>query len=260
MHGLSLTLPRMTPNSTGGQMSSQHLTSSNRALCWHWSSYHRTPPDPSRSRLTAQTSLLEQSFLRFAWLMASGTLSHSSPNLYHQLNATMRSMTRRCLQLYRPCRNGTTLSKGLNTNLRSGLTTKFWSTSCRPSSSTEDRHSGHCTFPGLTSFYTINLASPWANQMHSRAEPTTALVKVTTPILPSSPPSSLPSEPWKAFRLLVQRWISSRTFAKAAETQRRSQLLKQSRNFASHPPGQSIPKNGPFRMACYASMVTFMSH
>ena len=260
MHGLSSTLPRMTPNGTGGQTSSQRSTGSNRALHWHQSSYHWTPPDPSRSRLTAQTSLLEQSFLRSAQLTASATLSHSSPNLYHQSNATMRSMTRRCLQLYGPCRNGTTLSKGLNTNLRSGLTTKIWSTSCQPSSSTEDRHGGHCTFPGLTSFYTINLASPWANQMHSRTELTTALVKVTTPILPSSPPSSLPSEPWKAFRLLVWRWISSRTFTKAAETQRRSWSLKQSRNFASHPPGQSIPKNGLFRMACYTSMVAFMSH
>ena len=73
-------------------------------------------------------------------------------------------------------------------------------------------------------------------------------------------PSSLPSEPWKAFRLLVWRWISSGTFAKAVETQRRSWSLKQSRNFTSHPPSQSIPKNGPFNMACYTSMVIFMSH
>ena len=108
-----------------GQISSQRSTGSNRASCRHWSSYRRTPPDPSGSRLTAQTSLLEWSFLRSAWPTASGTLSRSSPNLYHQSNTTMRSMTRRCLQLYGPYRNGATLSKGPNTNLRSGLTVYF---------------------------------------------------------------------------------------------------------------------------------------
>ena len=77
-----------------------------------------TQQSPSALKLTALTLLLVPSSPKSLCKMTSGTWSHSSQSHCLQSNATMRSMTRRCLPSSGPCKSGGTLLKVLNTPAR----------------------------------------------------------------------------------------------------------------------------------------------
>ena len=185
----------MISSGTGDPVNSRPLTSSRKVLHWPQSSSHPIPPGPSASKPIALTLQPVQCSPKSARPMINGTPLHFSPSPYHRSNAITRFMTRRCSQSFRPYRNGITLSKGPNTNSKSGPTTKTWSTSCWLSNLIRDKPNGHSTSPGLTSSYTTNLVGQWGNQMHFHDGLIMALEKVIIPTSPSSLPSSLQSEP-----------------------------------------------------------------
>jgi hypothetical protein len=94
--------------------------------------------------------------------------------------------------------------------------------------------------------------------MHSLDEPTMALVKIIILTSLFSPPSSLQSKPLRASRQSDRRLTFCVTSTKAAETQKKNQSPKQSRNFASLLPDWSVHKSGPPRMASCTSEVISM--
>src|SRR6266568_8626978 len=115
----------MTPDGAGKQPSTPSSKISNEVLLLLLSSSPPTPPDPSASKPTALTSPLAQFFHRYLQKMKSGTQSPSSRKRSPQLNGTTRSMTRRCLSLSEPCKNGDTSSKARNASARTGPTIKI---------------------------------------------------------------------------------------------------------------------------------------
>ena len=145
MPACSSTSPAMTESGVGDPPSSLLLTDSSKVSLPHQFSSRQTLPTHSTSKWIVLTSPPAQCSPRCVPLMANGTRSHSSPSPYHQSNATMRSMTRRCSQSSGPCRSGTTSSKELNTSSRSGWIIRTWSTLCWQNSSTGDKLGGHFT-------------------------------------------------------------------------------------------------------------------
>ena len=156
----SSTSPAMTESGVGDPPSSLLSTDSRKVSPPHQFSSRRTLPTHSTSKQIVPTLPLAQCSPRYVPPMTNGTQSHSSPSPYHQSNATMTSMTRRCSQSSGPCRSGTTLLKELNTSLRSGRIIRTWSTLCQQNSSTGDKLGGHFTSLGSTSSFIISLASP----------------------------------------------------------------------------------------------------
>ena len=78
----SLTLPRMTPNSTGYLMSNQPSTDSSKVSYWHQSSSPPTQLSPSTLKLTALTLPLVQCSLKSAPKMSNSTQLNSSLSPY----------------------------------------------------------------------------------------------------------------------------------------------------------------------------------
>src|SRR6266545_2481255 len=119
-------------------------------------------------------------------MMENGTQSPSCRSHYLQLNAIMRSMTKRCSPSFESYKSGGTLSKVLNTSLRYGWTTKTLSTSWQQNSSIKDKPSGHSTSRNLTSSFITDQGNPWESQTCCLKGPTMGLAAITTPISSSS--------------------------------------------------------------------------
>ena len=115
MLGHSLTSHGMTSSGIGDPPSNLPLTGSSKVLQPRRSSSRQTPPAHSASRLTALTSPPVRSSPKCVPPMVSGTRLRSFLNPCHRLNATTRSMTRRCLRSSEPYKSGAISSKGLNT-------------------------------------------------------------------------------------------------------------------------------------------------
>ncbi|KAG6857984.1 hypothetical protein C0995_003603, partial [Termitomyces sp. Mi166 len=79
---------------------------------------------------------------------------------------TMRSMTRKCLQLFNSLRSGSISLKVHGMSLKFGLTTRTSSTFEQQRSSIAIKLDGPCIWPTLISHCTINLNGAWASQMH----------------------------------------------------------------------------------------------
>jgi len=239
-----LTSRAMTESGVGDPPSSLPLTDSSKVSPLHRSSSRRTLPPHSASKRIVLTLPLARCSPRCVPPMANGTQSRSSPNPYRWSNATMRSMTRRCLRSSGPCRSGATSSKGPNTSSRSGQIIRTWSTLCWRNSSTGDKPGGHFTSLGSTSSFITSLASPWVNWMHFPGAQIMVPVRATTLISPSLLPSSLQSVPSKVLKSPERKLTSSKMFAQAAETHRKNRSLKLSRSSRSPQPVRFIHKSG----------------
>src|SRR6266545_2721592 len=119
-------------------------------------------------------------------MMENGTQSPSCRSHYLQLNAIMRSTTRRCSPSFETYKSGGTLSKALNTSLRYGRTAKTSSTSWQQNSSIEDKPGGHSTSCDLTSSFITDQGNPWKSQTCCIEGPTMGLAAMTTPMSSSS--------------------------------------------------------------------------
>ena len=112
--------------------------------------------------------------------MVNGILSHSTLKVYRLRSGTTRYTTRRCFRSSGRSKNGGTTSKAQRLRSRSGRTTRTWSTSSRPRSSTVVKPAGPYTSPASTSLSSTVRVGLWVSRMLSRGARITRMVRTTT--------------------------------------------------------------------------------